>query len=142
MEENMKVVVEDQTKLAESVSDKINFDTLRNFLVKPLDPVMVKKEFSTPKPADEKPVVDKNGVEATDYAEVETEVKEVESDYRRGVVLKVPMEYQRAMNDEKFPATPIKVGDIIIYRERNASWFDQLKDSQIIDSYSIFAIEK
>lgn len=140
--ENMNTEIVDNTKIAESVSDHIKFETLRNFLVKPLDPVMVQKEFSTPKPASEKPTVDEAGVEATDYTEVEKEVKTVESDYRRGVILKVPMEYQRAMNDEKFPATPIHVGDTIIYRERNASWFDQLKDSQIIDSYSIFAIEK
>lgn len=132
----------DNTKIAESVSEHINFETLRSFLVKPLDPIMVEKEFSTPKPANDVPTKDENGVEATDYAEVETEVKKVESDYRRGVVLKVPVEYQRAMNDEKFPATPINVGNIVIYRENTARWFDQLKDSQIIDSYSIFAIEK
>ena len=136
----MNVIVEDQTKVAESVSEHIKFETLRSFLVKPLDPVMVKKEFS--KPVEKDVTKDVNGIEATNYDSVETEVKEVESDFRKGIVIKVPLEYQKAMKDEKFPAQPIHVGDTIIYRERNASWFDQIKDSQIIDGYSIFAIEK
>lgn len=134
--------IADNVKIAEDVSKHIKFETLRNFLVKPLDPVMVKKEFDTPKPATQKPTKDENGVEATDYAEVETEIKEVESDYRKGIVIKVPLEYQRAMKDEKFPATPINVGDIVIYTARNGRWFDHIKDSQIIDGYSIFAIER
>lgn len=142
MEENVKATVTDNTKVAESVSEHIKFETLRNFLVKPLDPVMVKKEFSKPVPNDKQPVKDENGIEATDYDKVETEIKEVESDYRRGIVIKVPVDYQRAMNDEKFPATPIHVGDTILYKESIAKWFDQLKDSQIIDIYSVFAIEK
>lgn len=130
----------DQAKIANTVAEHIKFETLRNFLVKPLDPVMVKKEFSKPVPTETKK--DENGIEATDYEKVETEVKEVESDYRRAIVIKVPLEYQKAMNDEKFPVTPINVGDTVIYKEGTARWFDQLKDSQIIDSYSIFAIEK
>lgn len=142
MENNMNTQIVDNTKIAESVSEHINFETLRNFLVKPLDPVMVKKEFSKPIPKNDNPVKDENGVEATDYDKVETEIKEVESDYRKGIVIKVPLDYQRAMADDKFPATPINVGNTIIYKDSNARWFDQLKDSQIIDSYSIFAIEK
>lgn len=103
---------------------------------------MVKKEFSTPNPSKKEPTVDNNGVEATDYEEVTTEIKEVESEFRKGIVIKVPVEYQRNMKDEKFPATSVHIGDTIIYRERNAQWFDLVKDSQLIDQYSIIAIEK
>lgn len=131
----------DNTKIAESVSEHLKFDTLRSFLVKPLDPVMVKKEFSKPVPTTNTPTVDENGIEAADYDKVETEVKEVESDYRRGIVIKVPLEYQRAMKDEKYPTTPINVGDTVIFRDRSSIWFDHVKDAQIVDSYSIFAIE-
>ena len=42
--ENEKLI--DQTKLAEDVSSKINYEFRQHFLVKPLDPVKVKKEFS------------------------------------------------------------------------------------------------
>lgn len=130
------------TKIAESLSEKINFKFLRHFLVKPLDPIMIEKEFETPIPANEKPVVDENGIEATDFAEVKKEVKTVESDYRKGIVLKVPVEYNRQMNDEKYPVPVINVGDTIVYKARYASGFDLLKDSQLISSFDIFAIEK
>lgn len=140
MEDKEKEILEN-TKIAETVSEHINIDTLRQFLVKPMDPIMVKKEFSTPI-TENAPVKDENGIEATDYEKVATEVKEVESDYRKGIVIKVPLEYQRMMNDEKFPATPIKVGNIVIYREKAGMWYDLLKDSVLIDSYSIIAIER
>ena len=38
----------DQTKLAQSLSEQIPYEFSRYFLVKPLEPVMVTKEFSTP----------------------------------------------------------------------------------------------
>lgn len=132
----------DNAKIAESLSEKINYEFVRNFLVKPLDPIMIKKEFETPIPSKTEPTKDENGIEATDFEEVKKEIKEVESDYRKGIVLKVPVEYTRQMNDEKFPATPIAVGDTIVYRARSAYGFDLLKDSQMIDAYSIIAIVK
>lgn len=138
----MDVNINENVKIAEGVSDHIKFETLKQFLVKPLDPVMVSKEFSKPVEKGNDPVKDENGIEAKDYDEVETEVKEVESDYRRGVVLKVPLEYQLAMNNEKLMVPKIHVGDVIVYIDRQSRWFDQLKDSQIVDAYSIFAIEK
>lgn len=141
MEEVKETEIVDNAKIAESVSEHIKFDTLRQFLVKPLDPVMVKKEFSKPVTT-KAPTKDENGVEAADYEKVETEVKEVESDYRKGIVIKVPLEYQSRMNDEKFPAIPVKIGDIIIYKAMSGMWFDQIKDSQLVDSYNIIAIEK
>ena len=80
----------DQSVLAEDVSEKIKYSFFDIFLVKPLDPVKVKKEFSKPVPTGT-PVEDANGIEAQDFDSVETEVKEVDSDFRRGVVLKRPM---------------------------------------------------
>lgn len=142
MEEEIKdIEIADNEKIAESVSEHIKFDTLRQFLVKPLDPVMVKKEFSKPVTT-KAPTKDENGVEATDYDKVETEVKEVESDYRKGIVIKVPLEYQKMMKDEKYPATPINVGNTVIYRAMSGMWFDHIKDSQLVDTYNIIAIEK
>jgi hypothetical protein len=104
----------DQSQLAESVAEKIQYDFRDKFLVKPLDPIMVKKEFSKPVPTGES-TKDENGIEAVDYDKVETEVKEVESDFKTGVVLKVPFTYSERMKDEKFREMPIKVGDIIVY---------------------------
>lgn len=127
----------DQSQLAEDLSSKIHFEMTQSFLVKPLDPIMVKKEFS--EPVGDTPT-DKDGVEAVDYKEVKTEVREVESDYKRGVVLKVPYEYTQMMNTDKYQAQPIKIGDIIIYKY--GKWFDVLKDTQLVKSYDIVAIEE
>lgn len=141
MEENKNTEIVDQKVLAEDVASKIKYETIRQFLVKPLDPVMVTKEFS--KPVEKKePTVDENGIEAVDYDEVETEVKEVESDYKRGVVIKIPFEYQKQMESDTYNAINIKVGDIVVYKAGMGRWFDLCKDTELLDVYSIIAIEK
>lgn len=131
----------DQSQLAEDLSSKIKYEMHRQFLVKPLDPIMVKKEFSKPVSADNKPKKDENGIEAVDYDDVETEVKEVESDFRKGVVLKIPFDYKQSMNGDNWKDMPIKVGDIVVYNDKAARWFDILKDTQLISGYDIIAIE-
>lgn len=141
MEDKNEIV--DQAILAEDVSSKIPYEFSDQFLIKPLDPIKVKKEFS--KPVEKtKAQKDANGIEAIDYDEVETEVKEVDSDFRKGVVLKVPMSYIKSLEDEKIAkyTTQIKVGDVILFKERSASFFDLLKDSRLIRYYDIIAIEK
>lgn len=133
----------DQSVLAEDIAQKIPYEFVEMFLVKPLDPIKVQKEFSKPV-SDKQPVKDANGVEAVDYDNVETEVKEVDSDFRKGVVLKVPMTHTNALADEKVSryTKEIKVGDIVLFRERSASFFDLLKDSRMIRYYDIVAVEK
>lgn len=133
MEENIEIV--DQSKLAESVAEKINYEFRNQFLVKPLDPVMVEKEFSKPIPASDQKTTDENGIEATDYDEVATEIKSVPSDYRKGVVIKVPAEYKNTNFD-------INPGDIVIYREGAGRWFDLCKDTQLVEMYSIIGTTK
>lgn len=127
----------DQSQLAESVAEKIQYDFRDKFLVKPLDPIMVKKEFSKPVPTGES-TKDENGIEAVDYDKVETEVKEVESDFKKGVVLKVPFTYSERMKDEKYREMPIKVGDIIVYSY--GKWFDIMKDTELVGMYDVIAV--
>lgn len=131
----------DQSQLAEDIARKISFDFRDSFLVKPLDPVKVMKEF-TKLPEGEAPKKDENGVEAVDYKEedVKTEVKEVDSDYKKGVVIKIPYEYQKQMEDEKYPSMPVKVGDIIVYKY--GVWFDLVKDTQLVRTYDFIGIER
>lgn len=129
----------DQSKLAESVANGIKYQFLDYFLVKPLDPIKVKKEFSKPVSAGT-PVEDANGVEAQDFDNVETEVKEVNSDYRKGVVIKVPMYYVADSNEDTL--RPIKVGDTVIFRDAAGLRFDLLKDSRLLRQYDILGIEK
>jgi len=129
----------DQSVLAEDVASKIKYQFLDYFLIKPLDPIKVKKEFS--KPVDTKLSKDEDGIEAQDFDKVETEVKEVDSDYRKGIVLKCPLYYENSDNDVK-KYQYIKIGDTVIFREAAGLRFDLLKDSRLIRQYDILGIEK
>lgn len=144
MNDNEQLI--DQSQLAEDVAKKIRYEFKDKFLVKPLDPVIVKKEF-TKLPENKQAVTDENNIEAVDIAEddVKTEIKEVEADYRKGVVLKVPYDYQKQMEDEKWPSLPVKIGDVIVWRGggqfSKPEWFDLLKDTVLVRAYDLVAIE-
>lgn len=129
----------DQSVLAEDVANKIKYEFRDFFLVKPLDPVKVKKEFNTPVAKTETAVKDDNDIEAQDYDEVKTEVKEVDSDYRRGIVLKRP-EYYRI--DEDSLEKEIKVGDVVLFKDTAGTFFDLVKDSKLIRLFDIVAVER
>lgn len=126
--------MKDDHKIAEDLNKKVTYTFIRQFLVKPLPLKKVKKEFSTPVTKD---VTKKDGVEAADYDDVKVETKEVDSDWREGVVIKVPTEYQK-MIENKTVETIIP-GDTIVYRDRCAQYFDLYKDSQLISPYDIIA---
>lgn len=125
----------DQTELANSVADKIQYEFLDYILVKELDPIKVVKEFSEPVGNTSK---DENGVDAAE--EVKKETREVDSDFRRGVVLKVPTGY----SDKKDGSEEYKihVGDVIIFPERCGRFFDLLKESRLVRLYDVIAIVK
>ena len=129
----------DQSVLAEDVSEKIKYRFLDYFLVKPLDPVKVKKEFSKPVAKTDAPTKDENGIEAQDFDEVETEVKEVDSDYRRGIVLKRPLYYEA--DDNINAIREIKIGSVVIFRDTAGLRFDLLKDSRLLRQFDILGIE-
>jgi hypothetical protein len=129
----------DQSPLAESLSGQIKYQFLDFFLVKPLDPIKVTKEFSKPVSTGT-PVKDANGVEAQDFNDVETEVKEVNSDYRRGIVLKRPIYYEA--EDSKNTFIPINIGDVVIFRDAAGLSFDLLKDSKLLRQYDILGVER
>lgn len=127
----------DQSQLAESVASKIEYNFTDAFLVKLLDPIKVKKEFS--KPVDNMPAKkDKDGIEAVDFDKVETEVKEVESDFRKAVVIKTPLSLEHKDN---IPYE-IKVGDVVLVRNMRGEYFDLLKDSKLVHYYDIVAVCK
>lgn len=127
----------DQSGLAEDVAKMIKFDFLDYFLIKPLDPIKVKKEISTPVSTGT-PVEDANGIEAQDFDRVETEVKEVDSDYRKGIVLKRPLYYNVDVN---YATAEIHVGDVVVFRDTAGLRFDLIKDSRLLRQYDILGIE-
>ena len=131
----------DQSVLAEDVAEKIKYNFFDFFLVKPLDPVKVTKEFSKPVPTGT-PVEDANGIKAQDFDNVETEVKEVDSDFRRGVVLKRPMWMDLPRKEGEPPMIDIKIGDIVIFRDTAGMRFDLLKDSRLLRQFDILGKEQ
>lgn len=133
MDENKEMI--DQSLLAQDVADRIKYNFFDFFLVKPLEPVKVKKEFS--KPVSKGTTTDKEGIEAEDFDEVETEVKEVDSDYRRGVVIKCPTYY-----DDPGAKMHAKVGDVVIFRDTAGMKFDLVKDSRLLRLYDILGFEE
>ena len=140
MGENEQIV--DQSLLAEDVSNMIEYEFFDFFLVKPLDPVKVKKEFS--KPVVKGKSTDELGIEAQDFDEVETEVKEVDSDYRKGIVIKRPMFLDMMKEEEKKsnPFANIKLGDVVLYRNMAGLSFDLVKDSKLLKGFDIFGVVK
>lgn len=124
----------DQSQLAESVAEKIPYTFHDCFLVKPLDKIMVKKEVT--ELPNNKPVKDKDGIEAVEGTP-KTEVKEVESDYQQGVVIKIPSTYKET--DNKLMS--VKIGDIILYKPTRTMPFDLLKNSRLIRYFDIVAVK-
>lgn len=140
MEDKEKI---DQSELAGSVAKSIPYEFLDYFLIKPLDAIKVKKEFSTP--VDTTVHKDKNGIEAQDFKEVSTEVREVDSDYRKAVIIKRPISYVKQLEDpeqQKYITEEIKVGDIVIIRDTSGLRFDLLKDSRLVRLYDILGFER
>lgn len=134
MEEKEKI---DQSLLAQDVADRIKYEFMDYFLVKPLDPIKVTKEFSKPVPT--KTTKDEDGIEAQDFEEVETEVKEVDSDYRKGVVIKRPLYYETT--EDKTKLANINVGDVVIFRDAAGLRFDLVKDSRLLRQFDILGME-
>ena len=128
MDENKELI--DQSQLAQDVAERIPYSFFDFFLVKPLEPIKVKKEFS--KPVSNGTSKDENGIEAEDFDKVETEVKEVDSDYRRGVVIKCPTYY-----DDPGAKMHANVGDVVIFRDTAGLRFDLVKDSRLLRLYDI-----
>lgn len=132
----------DQSQLAESIAQQIPYDFVDYFLVKPLDPIKVMKQFNKPVEKDTEAKADENGIIAKDYDSVETEIKEVDSDYRKGVIIKIPHSFKNLKTDERYTPYDLKVGDVILFKE-NAGYrnFDLVKDTKLIKYYDIIAKE-
>lgn len=133
MEDNDKII--DQSQLAQDVANQIKYSFFDYFLVKPLEPVKVMKEFS--KPVSKGTTKDADGIEAEDFDKVETEVKQVDSDYRKGVVIKCPTYY-----DEPGAKMHAKIGDVVIFRDTAGLRFDLVKDSRLLRLYDILGVEE
>ena len=115
-----------EDKVLETLLNKLNYNFLKDALVKPLPAIMVEKEVTEQVPTGEK---DEHGFELYD---TKTEVKSVESEWAAGVVLAVPPTSDNTIN----------VGDTVVYNKKFAKDFDLFKDSQLVKLYDIIAKQK
>ena len=109
-------------KVLETVVEGIEFTFEKDILVKPLEPVMITKEYEEQIPTGEQ---DEEGF---NKYEVKKHTKEVESDFAKGIVLSVPTSVDT-----------ITVGEIIVYPKKFAKDFDLFKDSQLVKPYDVVA---
>lgn len=110
-------------KVLETVIEGIEFTFEKDILVKPLEPVMITKEYEEQIPTGE---TDEEGF---NKYEVKKHSKEIESDFARGIVLAVPTQVESS----------IKLGDTVVYPKKFAKDFDLFKDSQLVKPYDIVA---
>lgn len=113
----------EEDKILETVLSKLDYTVLKDVLVKPLEPVMVTKEFIEQVPTGE---TDEEGY---NKYETKTEKKEVESNWAIGVVLQIPDGME----------VPFKPGTKVVYNKKFAVDFDLFKDSKLVKPYDVVA---
>lgn len=118
-----------EDKVLETVLNGLTYMPLKDILVKPLDPIKIQKEVTEAVGTGEK------DVDGYEKFETKTETKEVESEWREGVVLVIPSCFEEGLLD-------FKVGDTIVYNKKFAKEFDLFKNSVLVKSYDIVAIKK
>lgn len=115
-----------EDKVLETVVSSVKFTFEKDFLVKPLEPTMIKRKYTEQIPNGKK---DEEGNNLYDTKEV---VKEEESDFEKGIVISIPTVYDGS----------ITCGNIVVYPKKFAKEFDLFKDSKLVRPYDIIAIEK
>ena len=116
-----------EDKVLETVLEKLQYIPLKDVLVKPLDPIKLTKEITEAVGTGEK------DVDGYEKFETKTQTKEVESEWREGIVLTIPADYTNL---------GYEVGDTVVYNKKFAKEFDLFKDSVLVKSYDIVAIKK
>lgn len=120
--DNVVATIGDEDKVLETVINGIEYKPLRDILLKPLEAKLIKKIIKTPIPTGE--MDETSGAMKYDVKEEE---KEMEADFREGVVLRLPIDYEG----------PIQVGDIVVFHKNSAAYFDLFKDSMIIHPQAV-----
>lgn len=108
----------------ELVINGINYDFTRDCLLKPLEEVLVSKEITSKVETGEK---DEDGNE---LYETKTEVKDIPSMFKKGILLKVPYGFDESQS-------LFKVGDTVLYYGGTTREFDLFKDSVLIQQFNI-----
>ena len=116
--------------IAESLQDGIGFTMIKDVLVKPLAPVMIKREFEVPVVKEQ---TTEDGESINEFEETKKEIREVESNFATWIVIKMPTGY----SDSNWG---FKVGDKVAFNKRMSVEFDLFKDSVLVKTYDVIAI--
>ena len=118
-------------ELLNTVLSKLEFQFIKDILVKPLPEEYIEKEITKPINTGE---TDENGYQITDS---ETVTEKVPTTFKKGIVLAIQANYQ--WTD---PNNHPEVGDIIAYSRKSTIDFDLFKDSQLVNPYNVVAFIK
>lgn len=110
-------------KVLQTVVDGIKFSFEKDFLVKPLEPIMIERMYTEQIPNGKK------DEEGNNLYDVKESKRTEESDFKKGIVLSIPPVYSGC----------IAVGDTIVYPKKFAKEFDLFKDSELVKPYDIIA---
>ena len=117
-----------EDKVLETVINGLEYIPLKDILIKPLEPIMVKKEVTEAVGTGEK------DVDGYEKFETKTEVKEVESEWRTGILLAIGTELTTLTTQPEFA-----VGDTVVFNKKFAKDFDLFKDSMLVRPYDCLA---
>jgi len=112
-----------EDKVLETVVNGLEYSLFKDVLVKPLEPIKVKKEVA----------VGTGELDGDGFEKMKTEMQETESDFALGIVLAMPTE---RVYDDNNPKT-FDVGDTIVYPVRATKNFDLFKNSQLVRPYDV-----
>lgn len=129
IKDNKMEIKIDQDKVLDDVINKIEYTMIKDILVKPLDTPKVMKHIVEQIPTDK---IDEE-TKATIYETKESD-KEVDSAFRKGIVLRLPSN----MPDN----SPIEVGDTVVFPYKFSIDFDLFKDSMLVKPYDVIALTK
>lgn len=115
-----------EDKVLETVVNNVPFTMEKDFLVKPLAPIMIEKVFTEQIPNG------KQDEDGNNLYDVKEETRSVESDFEKGIVISIPGVYTGS----------ITLGDTVVYPKKFAKEFELYKDSKLVKPYDIVAIEK
>lgn len=129
---NEDIRQEQDKELLDFVTSKLEYNFIKDMLVKPLEDIKVIKEITEMVPKE-----DGEMSGGFPVMEPKTETKEVESFFKTGIVLAIPSNYAWAD-----PNNHPEVGDIVAYARKGIIDFDLFKDSQVVNPYNVVAFIK
>ena len=125
-EEQLNIENVSNEVLLDIVKERLNYRMVKDILVKPLDPIKLKRITNVPVKTDE---LDEEGQPVMTMEQKEIEV---ESNFREGIILALPT---NAAYD-----TNLVVGMKVAYPHKYSIDFDLFKDSVLVKPYDIVSI--